>query len=145
MTMKGNNGFTLIELMIVVAIISILSAVAIPAYGNYVKRGKIAEATSTLSSLRVSMEQYYQDNRTYANGANCGVTPPVSPAVKYFTYTCVNADANSYVITATGDSSAGMAGFTYKVDQQNNKSSTITASGWTGNATCWATNSGGTC
>ena len=58
------GGFTLIEVMIVVAIVAILSAIAIPSYRNYVIRGKIPEATSNLSGQAVKMEQYFEDNKT---------------------------------------------------------------------------------
>lgn len=143
--MKQAKGFTLIELMIAVVVVSILAAIALPAYTNYVKRGKIAEATTNLSGLRTSMEQYYQDNRTYLNGAACGVTMPTSPAVQYFTFGCA-ATQNTYTITATGGPS--MTGFTYTIDQNNAKSSTINVPGdssWTGNAGCWVTKPGGAC
>ncbi|MDP4028235.1 MAG: type IV pilin protein [Gallionella sp.] len=140
--MKTQKGFTLMELMITVAIVAILASIALPAYSNYVQRGKIAEATTNLSSLRVSMEQYYQDNRTYLNGAACGVAMPATPAVQYFTFACI-ATATTYTITATGISS--MLNFAYTIDQQNTKTSTITAPGWTGNAACWATKPGGSC
>ncbi len=72
------RGFTLIELMIIVAIVSILAAVALPAYGDYVRRGQLPEAFAGMSDLRVKMEQYYQDNRNYGtNGGNCAdVGPP---------------------------------------------------------------------
>lgn len=141
--MKTQKGFTLVELMIVVVIVGILASIGIPAYGDYVRRGKIAEATTNLSSLRVSMEQYYQDNRTYLNGAACGVTMPVAPAVEYFMYTCVAPTANTFTITATGTGS--MANFVYTVNQSNAKTSTITAPGWTGNVSCWATKQDGSC
>ena len=62
------RGFTLIEVMIVVAIVAVLAAIALPNYADYVKRGKIIEATSALSDLRTRYEQYYLDNRTYAGG-----------------------------------------------------------------------------
>src|SRR5690606_1858627 len=60
-----NRGFTLIELMITVAIIAILAAVAVPSYQDYVRRGKVTEATATLAQFRIKMEQYFQDNQTY--------------------------------------------------------------------------------
>ncbi len=144
--MKRNQGFSLIELMIVVVVIGILSAVAIPSYSNYVKRGKIAEATTSLSGLRVSMEQYFQDNRTYLNAAGtaCGVAMPTAAAVQHFTLTCAGT-ATTYLITATGNAASGMANFAYTIDQQNAKTSTITAAGWTGNAACWATKQDGSC
>jgi type IV pilus assembly protein PilE len=143
-----HNGFTLVELMIVVTIISILAAVAIPSYSSYVTRSKVVEATSALSGMRVLMEQYYQDNRTYLNGAVCGTIGAVPTATKYFTYAC-QAAANTYTITASG--SGGMAGFGYTVDQGNNKTSNITApataKGWSNPNpnTCWTTNKGGQC
>ncbi len=144
--MKMQKGFTLVELMIVVAIIGILATVAMPAYSNYVRRGKIAEATSSLSSARVSMEQFYQDNRTYLNGAACGAAMPAAPLVQYFTFTCA-ATATTYTITATGISS--MAGFAYTVNNLNAKTSVITgaaaAAGWASNAACWTTKPGGAC
>ena len=68
LSLKVQKGFTLIELMIVVAIIGILATIALPAYSNYVRSGKATEATSTLASARVQMEQHFQDNRTYVGG-----------------------------------------------------------------------------
>jgi len=53
---SGVGGFTLIELMITVAVVGILAAVAFPSYTNYIRRGKIAEAQSTLSDLRLRAE-----------------------------------------------------------------------------------------
>lgn len=140
--MQQQKGFSLVELMIVVGIIGILSALAVPAYGNYVLRSKITEATSTLSALRVSMEQYYQDNRSYLNAGACGVVLPTAPQVQYFTLTCA-ATANTFTLTATGTNT--MAGFVYTVNEQNAKTSTLTRAGWTGNAACWATKPDGTC
>jgi len=57
--MKNQKGFTLIELMIVIAIIGILAAVAIPAYSDYLKRSKVAEAVSLLSGLKTPTEEWY--------------------------------------------------------------------------------------
>ena len=132
------KGFTLIELMIVVAVIGILAAIAMPSYTDYVKRGKAAEATSNLADLRVKMEQYFQDNRTYVGGT-CA---PVNGA-KYFTYTCsVAATATVYTLQAAGKAAEGMGNFNFTVDQNNAKTSTYDG---TAGGTCWLTSKGGSC
>ena len=59
--MPADRGFTLIELMITVAIIAILAAVALPAYSTYVTRARITDAVKGLSEMRLKMEQYFQD------------------------------------------------------------------------------------
>jgi len=138
-------GFTLIELMIVVAIIAILAAIAVPIYSDYITRGKLTEAQNNLSALRVQMEQYFQDNRTYLDtaGANCGVPMPTTGSnstVKYFTYTCA-ATSSSYKITAAG-ATTQTANFTFTIDNNNNRA-TSNANGWyTTPATCWVTAKG---
>ena len=57
--MKKQIGFTLIEVMIVMAILGLLSAIAYPSYVDYVLRGGVAEATSGLGTKRVQMEQWF--------------------------------------------------------------------------------------
>jgi len=142
------QGFTLIEVMIVVAIIAILAAIALPAYSDYIRRGRIPEATSNLSSQRVKMEQWFQDNQTYyttSTNTACGVAVPTTTT--YFTFTCVASSATKYVLTATGISTGTMAGFVYTIDESGNRTSAITGvSGWTAtSSTCWITNKGGAC
>lgn len=130
---SNQRGFSLIELMVAVAIIGILTSIAMPSYINYVKRGKVAEATTDLSTGRVKMEQYFQDNRTYVNG-------PCPAAGVNFTYACVTT-ATTYTITATNKAS-DMAGFSFTINESNAKTSQY--DGATG-ATCWLTSKSGTC
>ena len=132
---RQNAGFTLIEVMIVVAIIGILSAVALPAYQDYVRRGRLTEATNTLADNRVKMEQFYQDNRTYVGGVlNTG-------ASVYFTYAIVQT-ATTYTITASGVAGKGMGSYSYTIDHSNNKTSNVYG---TVGATCWLDRKGATC
>ncbi|SNT80861.1 pilin [Stenotrophomonas sp. CC120222-04] len=60
--MKNQKGFTLIELMIVVAIIAILAAIALPAYSNYTKKAKVSEVILAASSLRTDVSEYVASN-----------------------------------------------------------------------------------
>jgi len=137
--MKAQHGFSLIELMVVVVVIAILSAVAIPSYTDYVKRGKLVEGTSSLSDGRVKMEQYFQDNRTYQGG-------PAPAATDYFTYAVSGTSTTAYTISATG--TRDLAGFVYTIDETNTKRTTAAPTGWaaaTMPATCWIRYKGGTC
>lgn len=62
--MKNQKGFTLIELMIVIAIIGILAAIAIPAYGNYVKRAKFTEVIQATAAVKLATEICYQQTNS---------------------------------------------------------------------------------
>lgn len=135
------KGFTLIELMIVIAVIGIIASIALPSYTGYIKKGKAAEATSNLADLRIKAEQYFQDNRTYF-GVNC-----VPAEAKYFTYTCTASDgsglpdAAGYRFTATGVVAEGMTDFSYTVNEANVKTSRY--DGGTSVTGCWATKKAG--
>lgn len=138
-----SHGFTLVELMMVVAIISILAGIAIPAYTQYLTRGKAAEATSLLAQLSTKLERYYSDQTppSYDSGGGvCGIALPPAEA-KYFSYTCVTA-GQTYTLTATGLASQNMSGYTYTIDYQGTKSSTLPDGSV---AACWRTRTGSSC
>jgi type IV pilus assembly protein PilE len=143
-TMAGNaRGFTLIELMIVVAVVAILAAIALPNYSDYVTRSRIPDATSNLSAKRVQMEQWFQDNHTYP-GATQGACIADTTSSRYFDFSClVPGTAAVFTLQAIGKGS--MAGFTYTIDQSNTKQTTAVPAGWTTSANCWVTSKGGTC
>lgn len=135
------SGFTLIELMIVVAIVGILAAVAMPSYRDYVTRSRIPDATSGLASKRVKLEQYYDNNRTYAGAPDCNADTTTSQS---FDFSCSGVpDATTYTLQAVGKGT--MVGFTFTLDQANARRTTAVPTGWTTSATCWVTNKGGTC
>ncbi len=124
------KGFTLIEVLVVMAIIGILSSIAIPSYTEYVIRGKLTDAPNALSDARVRMEQAYSDNRTYAGGGTggCGV---VLANTEFFTISCVpGAGGQSYVVTATGIATQGVSGFAYTINNQNIRTTVSWGSNW---------------
>lgn len=139
------RGFTLIELLIAVAVVGVLAAIAYPSYTEYTRRGKIVEALGQMSTLRVRLEQYYQDNRHYGStAAQCGVAMPSNP---YFTFSCTwgpGGTSQSYVLTATGSGSGGMEGYVYTLNEANAQATTQFA-GSPVTAACWLKKQGETC
>jgi len=140
---RVQTGFTLIELMITVAIVGILAAIALPNYTEYLARGKLAEGRAVLAGHRVKMEQFFQDNRTYTDACEKG-SPAVTPAAtENFTFGCKSDDA-SYELTATGKGS--IVGFVYSIDQSNTRKTVSVAEGWKGkDSNCWVTKRSGKC
>lgn len=142
---RRERGFTLIELMVTVAIVGLLATIAYPSYTQYVRRGKIAEALGELATLRVRLEQHYQDNRHYGSSASaCGVAMPTQPS---FTFSCAwgpGATSQSFVATATGLASAGMDGYVFSVDDSNAQRTTQ-LEGAAVTAACWLKKRGESC
>ncbi len=132
-------GFTLIEVMIVVVIVAILASVAYPSYQDYVTRGRIPEATAALSAWQVRMEQYFQDNRSYLSGANCGARKPDDTTS--FTFDCVDQTQTTFTLQANGR--GAMSGFQFTLNQDNVRATPGVPSGW-GNAqtSCWVSKRG---
>lgn len=142
--MKRECGFSLVELLVVVAIVGILSAIAVPQYRDYVTRGKLTEATATLSEHRVRMEQYFQDNRTYLGACAANTIAPL-PTGRYFTYTCPTLNATEFTIVATGIPTQGTGDFIFTLNQANARATTGAPTDWTTNPGCWVTNKAGGC
>ncbi|MCC7326114.1 MAG: prepilin-type N-terminal cleavage/methylation domain-containing protein [Burkholderiales bacterium] len=149
-TLPRPAGFTLIEVMITVAIVGILAAIALPSYNDYILRSKIIDGTTKLGHFRMDMEKYFLDNRTYqdvANPGNCGIADRPGIGSDVFAITCVvgaNPDTQ-YTVTATGRPAMGMsASFVYTVNERNQKTSTG-PTGWTSATTCWAVRKDGSC
>ena len=144
MTQRMQIGFTLIELIVAVSIVGILAAIAIPSYRNYVIRGQLVNATNGLSGLRVQMEQYFQDNRTYVD-ANGYSSPCDSPSPSgLFALSCSNVTASTYLIQAAGKAGSIVSGFTFTLDQNNNQATTAAPTGWS-TGSCWLIKQGQTC
>jgi type IV pilus assembly protein PilE len=153
--MPREQGFTLVELMAVVAIAAIIAAFALPAYNEYVTRAKLQEATSQLSEWRTRMENYYSDNRRYSSAAgtgqtDCGASAPAAANARYFAYSCVSgggtaAGSQTYTLTATGG--PAVAGFIFTLNQANTKQTTGVGTGWTAPSpnNCWVQKKGGQC
>lgn len=139
------RGFTLIEVMIVVAIVAILTAIAIPSYRDYILRGQLVDATNLLSTTRADMERYFQDNRRYtAVGA---FTPPCARTLSNFTLTCSTLTDTTFQLTVSGTAGAVM-GFSYTIDQRDNRTTASLGGNWgalpTPN-TCWVMKKGQAC
>ncbi len=131
------EGFSLIELMVALAIAAIIAVFTVPSYRDHVLRSRIPEATSGLLLTGMRLEQHYQDHRSYANAAsNCGVALP--PAGQ-FTFTCtLPADGQSYLLTATGRGDSSMASFGYTLDHRGAQRTTALPADWgTVPADCW--------
>jgi type IV pilus assembly protein PilE len=127
--MNKIKGFTLIELMVTVAIIGILAAIALPAYSNYITKGKLTEATSSLLQMAALQESFYRDFRTYAAGYSAAGSAATSttaasgniawtaPASGYFIYAIdPTTTATAYLMTATGAAGTPTAPYYYAIN-----------------------------
>ena len=111
MTNKTQKGFTLIELMIVVAIIGILAAVALPQYQTYTQKARFSEVTTAVGAVVTAMEVCYQTGETACITAGSNGIPAAAAASDNLTSIVISGAIAAPVITGTGTAAAG--GYTY--------------------------------
>lgn len=123
--MNKLRGFTLIELMIVVAIVGIIAAVAVPNYIEYVRRGNVTDMTSALSDAKLRVEQRYADSRTYDNAFCSSPTAVVIVDTGNHRISCLSDGVTNQTFVITGVGKASIAGFIYNVNETGIKNSTL--------------------
>ena len=112
--MPRSTGFTLVEAVIMLLVMSILTTFAVNSYNSYVKRARAADALEQLDQFRTHMEKAFQDNGNYGVGA-CAVSLPTG--VANFAFSCQLAQ-NGQVFTATATGSGSVAGYMYTINEQ---------------------------
>ena len=133
---KSMRGVTLMELMIVVVIIGILTAIAYPSYRQYATRAKRTEAKAALLQIATNQERFYLQNNTYTTDMTALGFPAAGNWVTDTGSYMINvgaADPNDFTATATyqnGDAEAGKCA-TYQIDGRGSKTSAPLADCWT--------------
>jgi type IV pilus assembly protein PilE len=116
MTIKGKTGVTLIEVMVVVAIVGFLAAIAIPAYNDYVTRSRRSDAFTALETVRAAQEMYRAEQGFYSGAlgslAGCGSTM----AGDNYSVGIARTDNTHYTSTATAQSKQD-GDFDFRIDQ----------------------------
>lgn len=143
-------GFTLLELMITVAIVGILAAIALPSYNYFVTRSRIIEGTTALGDMRSQMEKWFMDNRSYLDPTSgaCAADPWITnyngvASNKFQLKKGVGGcSAAAYEIQADGV--GPMSGFSYSINQTNTKQTLATPWGKT-SGNCFVDKKDGTC
>jgi prepilin-type N-terminal cleavage/methylation domain-containing protein len=134
--MRSRAGFTMIEMMVVVIIVGVLAAIAIPVYSGYVKKSRVSEATARIGDILTAAKTYAIENEDAtagpdwpATGATAGFFGDMS-ASPNFAYALAGVDEGTLTITASG-TGAQMSGITVTCTATNtNAQGTITVTGF---------------
>lgn len=146
-TRAGTSGFTLIEVMITVAIVGILAMVALPSYRDCTLRGQLTDASNGLATIRAQMERHFQDNRSYATVGTFTTPCAAAAATRTFNLFVVSCSgtptATAFTLQAVG--SGNVNGFTFTNTEADVRATTATPTGWNTCATGWMLKRGQVC
>lgn len=132
MTPVRQRGFTLVELMVTVAVVAILAGIALPSYNAYITRSRIPAGLEALTSYAMRMEQVFQDTGSYG-ASTCSVALPTAAN---FTVSCtVSGAGQGFTATATGTSL--LSGYTYSIDHNATRRTVAHPKG-TPSTDCWS-------
>lgn len=95
------RGFTLIELMVVVAVIAILAAIAFPSFREQVRKSRRSEAVAEVGRLQLAMERWRAERPSYANSSPAAATYPTAVSNAYYTIAISGQAPTAYTVTAT--------------------------------------------
>ena len=121
---RRHRGFTRVEMVVTAAVVGILTSIALPSYGNSVRRGRTVEARTELAAFGLRMEQAYRDGGVYGK-EYCAVAVPTGP---HFVFSCTLLnDGQNFKGSATGRNQ--MAGYVYSIDDQGRVTADSTPEG----------------